>query len=479
MLTHGKLLHAELVDDSTYLYTDVREVWERNRDKHAGRLIVVNAHWHDPGPAYIGNYKAGGRELSRQFAEPFLGFGWSGDEPPEWAQYMAGVDNFLSTMPALRGGERLSLDYGSGVGRPAERTWFGRDSSGEWYVEVTTDDYTLTGIVERMEAMGIVDGMVLDGSGSSQWYDGHTYINGDGRTIYSYLLCWFEEKPKEDEPITVYQQMATKNKCYITGRKITPCGVMVHSTGANNPNLKRYVQPDDGKLGTNPYANSMNEYLPGGRSVCPHAFIGKLADGTIAAYQILPWEMEGWHAGGAANKLGYIGFEICEDGLNNATYFNAVYNEAVALTAYLCEMFGFDPQGKTAQGYPTVLCHSEGNKYGIATNHADVTHWFPRFGKTMDDFRTDVARRMETIQDYTGEDEMVTYEQIKPFIEQFIQERRERPGSTWSAGDRDWAVATGLFEGSDTGFMWQDSITREQNAAVMHRLYNAIKSELK
>lgn len=74
---------------------------------------------------------------------------------------------------------------------------------------------------------------------------------------------------------------------------------------------------------------------------------------------------------------------------------------------------------------------------------------------------------------------MVTYEQIKPFIEQFIQERRERPGSTWSAGDRDWAVATGLFEGSDTGFMWQDSITREQNAAVMHRLYNAIKSELK
>ena len=199
MLTHGKLLHAELLDDSTYPYTDVREVWERNRDKHAGRLIVTNAHWHDPGPAYIGNYKAGGRELSRQFAEPFLGFGWSGGEPPEWAQYMAGVDNFLSTIPALRGGERLSLDYGSGVGRPAERTWFGRDGSGEWYVEVTTDNYTLTGIVERMEALGIVDGMVLDGSGSSQWYDGETHITGDGRRVYSYLLLWFEDKG-EDKP---------------------------------------------------------------------------------------------------------------------------------------------------------------------------------------------------------------------------------------------------------------------------------------
>lgn len=199
MLYTGALLYAELYDTMAGPYTDVREVWERNRDKHAGRLIVVNAHWHDPGPAYCGNYKAGGRELSRQFAEPFLGFGWSGGEPPEWAQYMAGVDNFLSTIPALRGGERMSLDYGSGVGRPAERTWFGRDGAGEWYVEVTTTDYTLTGIVERMEALGVVDGMVLDGSGSSQWYDGEAHITGDGRRVYSFLLLWFEDKG-EDKP---------------------------------------------------------------------------------------------------------------------------------------------------------------------------------------------------------------------------------------------------------------------------------------
>lgn len=29
MLYHGKLLHAELLDDSTYPYTDVRAVWEK------------------------------------------------------------------------------------------------------------------------------------------------------------------------------------------------------------------------------------------------------------------------------------------------------------------------------------------------------------------------------------------------------------------------------------------------------------------
>ena len=31
----------------------------------------------------------------------------------------------------------------------------------------------------------------------------------------------------------------TNNSCYNAGRTITPKGIMVHSTGANNPWLKR------------------------------------------------------------------------------------------------------------------------------------------------------------------------------------------------------------------------------------------------
>ena len=34
---------------------------------------------------------------------------------------------------------------------------------------------------------------------------------------------------------------AVKNLCYIAARKMTPKGIVVHSTGANNPTLKRYV----------------------------------------------------------------------------------------------------------------------------------------------------------------------------------------------------------------------------------------------
>ena len=40
--------------------------------------------------------------------------------------------------------------------------------------------------------------------------------------------------------------MMTQSTCYKGTKKMTVKGVLWHSTGANNPTLKRYVQPDDG-----------------------------------------------------------------------------------------------------------------------------------------------------------------------------------------------------------------------------------------
>jgi len=175
----------------------------------------------------------------------------------------------------------------------------------------------------------------------------------------------------------------TNNSCYKAGRTITPKGIMVHSTGANNPWLKRYVGPDDGFLGKNQYGNHWNQDKSDGRQVCVHGFIGKLADGSIATYQTLPWNHRGWHAGGKANDT-HIGFEICEDGLNDAAYFNKVYKEAAELCTYLCKQYGLTEKD--------VICHSEGYQLGIASNHGDVMHWFPKHGKSIDSFRTDVKR---------------------------------------------------------------------------------------
>ncbi|MCL2445242.1 MAG: peptidoglycan recognition protein family protein [Oscillospiraceae bacterium] len=185
----------------------------------------------------------------------------------------------------------------------------------------------------------------------------------------------------------------TENACFKTGQTITPKGIMVHSTGANNPKLSRYVGPDDGLLGKNPNNNHWNTARPDGREICPHAFIGKLADGTVATYQTLPWNHRGWHAAsgnkGSANST-HIGFEICEDGLADANYFNAVYRESAELCAMLCTVYKLDPM---AAG--VIIGHYEGHKLGVASNHADPGHWFPRHGKTMDDFRKLVKQLLD------------------------------------------------------------------------------------
>ena len=39
-----------------------------------------------------------------------------------------------------------------------------------------------------------------------------------------------------------------------------------------------------------------------------------------------------------------------------------------------------------------IIGHYEGNKRGIASNHGDPEHWFPKHGKSMDTFRAEVKR---------------------------------------------------------------------------------------
>lgn len=245
----------------------------------------------------------------------------------------------------------------------------------------------------------------------------------------------------------------TNSDCYKRGRTIKPKGIMVHSTGANNPSLRRYVGPDDGYLGRN--ANNNHWNMPG-VGACVHAFIGRLADGSIATYQTLPWNYRGWHAGGAANNT-YISFEICEDGLSDASYFSAVYREAVELCVNLCKLYGLNEKD--------IICHSEGHARGIASGHADVMHWFPRHGKSMDTFRADVARGLK------GEDEM-TEQQVKEIVEKALTERDEAIAQAnakiakWSADAWNEAKQAGLFDGTRPGA----PLTRQEAAILCKRL---------
>ena len=52
--------------------------------------------------------------------------------------------------------------------------------------------------------------------------------------------------------LDIIKAHAVNNLCYIAARKMEPKGIVVHSTGANNPYLKRYVDAPD-KVGQNKF----------------------------------------------------------------------------------------------------------------------------------------------------------------------------------------------------------------------------------
>ena len=200
--------------------------------------------------------------------------------------------------------------------------------------------------------------------------------------------------------------MMTNSTCYKETGRMAVKGILWHSTGANNPWLKRYVQPSDNasdkaellaKLGKNQYKNDWNHISV---EAGLNAWIGKLANGTVATVQTMPWDYRPWGCGsgrrGSCNN-GWIQFEICEDALTDKAYFEAVYKEACELTAYLCKMFSLNPKDSVSfngVSVPVILCHQDSYKLGLGSNHGDVYNWFNKHGKTMDNVRNDVAALM-------------------------------------------------------------------------------------
>jgi len=181
----------------------------------------------------------------------------------------------------------------------------------------------------------------------------------------------------------------TRNDCYNAGRKITPSGIMVHSTAT------------PGVMAEALFRAWNKSYRAGEMStqVCVHAFVD-----DSGVLQCLPWDHRGWHCGGAANNT-HISFEICEPAgfkyVNNTMtgydvhaqepYFRTVWKNAVELCVYLCKLYGLTEQD--------IICHSEGYILNIASNHADVMHWFPRHGENMGTFRKAVKIALNESED--------------------------------------------------------------------------------
>lgn len=274
-------------------------------------------------------------------------------------------------------------------------------------------------------------------------------------------------------------QCYMKNSTWYCGRGINggtgalpngkPVGVLWHDTAAGNPNLCRYVQPFETDanydemiklLGKNKYNNDWNHIVYQGGL---NAWIGKLADGSVATVQTGELTRHPW--GCAKGKKGscngvvtdsagqryvdefWVQFEICDDSYQDKSYFEKVYKEACEFTAYVCKQFGIDPKGTvTFNGVkvPTILCHKDSYKLGLGSDHSDVYKWFNKFGKTMDDVRNDVERLLK------GEPESANnntdYTLFKEGTLVSI-----KPGAVYTNGQKvpDWVLAKNWYVNKD------------------------------
>ena len=221
--------------------------------------------------------------------------------------------------------------------------------------------------------------------------------------------------------VSIIEALVTNNRCYQIGTPLIPRGIMLHSVGTPQPSARALVR-------------YMDQYQPGGQSVCVHAVAQ--ADGTV--YQLLPWEMRGWHCGGSANST-HIGVEMTEPS-EGMTYAEAAeqiagtYHTAVELFAALCKQYGLDP----AQD-GVIIGHAEGHRRGVASNHADPELLWRTYdmGYKMDGFRADVAEAMNENDDKEGDD-MIRYTTID-----------DVPG--WARGTVKEMMDEGLISGTGGG----------------------------
>lgn len=191
----------------------------------------------------------------------------------------------------------------------------------------------------------------------------------------------------------IYTHFNEECDVYKANKPLNAIGIMIHSTGANNPNLKRYVNFPE-VCGINEYKNwfgSENAYK-GGDYTVPHFVIGKDKDGKIAAVQILPLDIRAQTAGsgtkGSANAT-HIQIEICEDGLTDVGYFNGCFKCCIELCTKLLTL-------NKSLSIPNIISHKEGHAHGIASGHGDPDHWLSRMGLSMDWLRREISLQYAT-----------------------------------------------------------------------------------
>lgn len=202
-----------------------------------------------------------------------------------------------------------------------------------------------------------------------------------------------------------------------------PVGILYHSTGCVNPYLKRYVAVSDNvsaetkalwnkRLGVGwgtdwNHKSGVNAGLhfwvgKDGNNQVASVFCGGKYGGDFSSNMDNTCTRRGWGCASGSNgscngmrvvhpKTGkivqgvWLQFEMCEDNLTNKQYYEECIEEAIAISAYLCDRYGINPIGtvKTASGLvvPTLNNHFQSYLQRLGSNHYDIFNWSDKWYK--------------------------------------------------------------------------------------------------
>ena len=364
--------------------------------------------------------------------------------------------NYIANCCGIIAGEKQTMSYGRDVAGKRGRAGWGLCGGRLALVAFPdgSEGMTPEELRDYLFAQGWTDFILGDGGGKVNFYDKAAGVTLQGNAPSQNLILVYLKKDKEEKPVghDVIQHFTKKNPCYTRSQKADKHAMMLHSTATPGASAAAILDSMDSatagaavEFAIDP--TGIYQGLPLG---IKSGHCGASGNSTHVGVELcepeecifLPIEWKALSRSGKYNRayavkrlqqeLAALGFDPkgvdgsfgpgCEaavkayqksvgldaDGSVGPTtlkylqrregsylrynaalakdHFNKVYALAVEFFAWLLVEIG----GKAEE----IVCHNEGYKLGIASNHADVLHWFPAHGKTMDMFRADVKAAM-------------------------------------------------------------------------------------
>ena len=258
---------------------------------------------------------------------------------------------------------------------------------------------------------------------------------------------------------------ATDNGAYRSGRKINPQGSVNHSVGCAQPSVEVFYK-------------SMNKSSAGWGV---NAILGDFHKGDGRILVTMPLNARPWGCGsgkkGSWNNT-KVQWEVCEpaghtysggtmigyDIAKNQVYFDRMWKMLVAWNVYVVDKFGYPISG--------ISDHIESYYAGFGSGHADMGHWLPKHGKSMNALRAEVEA---IINGADTEDDDMDVARFSELFREMRKDLQDNDSGQYSEAARKWAVESGLIAGNGTTIngepncMWQDFLTREQLVTVLYR----------